>query len=281
MDSYYKPFSSHFRSLINLYDNEHTLTHDSRIRMYEDLLAVIMSDDMIGTLLKYDVLRSLRSYCEELTSSNSYHIIYRFEDAFSKWIHIPAKTVYHNPQNVHMFMTPAAQAAREIMNKYPCLYTCRPFDHPLFNVIETNELVNGIHIPSLFASVWLYITTHKERDALIKRLVEEMNESEDMCLSGHMVRLVNSVKGFDDEFEFNLEQYEYNKARIFNQLNKLLDVTVLDNFLDRMEGVVNGGCVNGGLDMSDLCADEVLKILRDYSKTEWVREPNGCFRFVR
>jgi hypothetical protein len=144
-------------------------------------------------------------------------------------------------------------------------------------MIETAELVNGIHMPSLFASVWLYVTTHEEREALTKRLLEEMSESEDMCLSGHMVRLVNSVKGFgiEDVFEFNLEQYEYIKANIFNQLNKLLDVTVLDNLLDRMEGVVNGGLVD-----EDIGVEDMLKILRDYSKHEWVRV-GDLFRYVR
>lgn len=269
-----QPFSAHFMDLMNLYDNEHSLTHDSRIRMYEDLIASVASDDMISALMLNDILKSLRLYCEELTASNNFHIIYRFEDTFSRWMYVPAKTVYHNPQNVHMFMTPAAQAAKEIMSKYPCTYTHRPFEHPFFNVIETDELVNGIHMPSLFASVWLYITAHKEHESLTKRLFEEMSESEDMCLSGHMVRLVNSVKGFDDAFEFNLEQYEYNKAHIFNQLNKLLDVTVLDNLLDRMEGVVNGE-----LDVSGVCVDEVLKILRDYSKTEWTYDCQ--YRYVR
>lgn len=273
MDSI-QPFSAHFMDLMNLYDNERSLTHDSRIHMYEDLIAAVTSDDTISALLLNDILKSLRLYCEELTSSNNFHIIYRFENTFSRWMHIPSKTVYHNPQNVHVFMTPAAQAAKEIMSKYPCPYTRRPFDHPFFDVIETEELVNDIHIPSLFASVWLYITTHKEHEALTKRLFEEMNESEDMCLSGHMVRLVNSVKGFDDVFDFNLEQYEYNKAHIFNQLNKMIDVTVLDNLLDRMEGVVNGG-----VDMSGVCGNDMLKILKDYSKTEWTYD--GQFRYVR
>jgi hypothetical protein len=264
-------------ALVNLLDDEHGLSHAVRIGMYEELLDAITSDEMLSALMMNDVLKSLRLYCEELTSSNSYHVIYRFEDAFSKWMHIPAKTVYHNPQNVHVFMTPAAQAAREIMGKYPCTYTGRPFDHPFFNMIETAELVNGIHMPSLFASVWLYVTTHEEREALTKRLLEEMSESEDMCLSGHMVRLVNSVKGFgiEDVFEFNLEQYEYIKANIFNQLNKLLDVTVLDNLLDRMEGVVNGGLVD-----EDIGVEDMLKILRDYSKHEWVRV-GDLFRYVR
>ena len=273
--NYQQPFSAHFMDLMNQYDNERALTHDSRIRMYEDLISAVTSDDTISALLLNDIRKSLRLYCEELTSSNNFHIIYRFEDTFSRWMHIPSKTVYHNPQNVHVFMTPAAQAAKEIMSKYPCPYTSRPFDHPFFNVIETEELVNGIHMPSLFASVWLYITTHKEHEALTKRLLEEMSDSEDMCLSGHMVRLVNGVKGFDDAFEFNLEQYEYNKAQLFNQLNKLIDMTFLDNLLDRIEDAVNGG----GLDMSGVCEDDVLKILKDYSKTEWTY--HGQYKYIR
>lgn len=273
-----KPFSSRFKDLMTMLDDEHSLSHSVRIGMYEELLDSISSDDMLSALILSDVLKSLRLYCEELTSSNSYHVIYRFEDAFRKWIHLPAKTVYHNPQNVHVFTTPAAQAAKEIMHKYPCTYTSRPFDHPFFNMIETEELVNGVHLPSLFASVWLYVTTHESADALTKRLLEEMSESEDMCLSGHMVRLVNSVKGFgaeEDVFEFNLEHYEYSKVSIFNQLNKLIDVTVLDNLLDRMEGVVNRG-----LDMSGIGDEDIIKILRDYSKRDWVRV-GDIFRFLR
>jgi len=243
--------------------------------MYAELLEAISSDEMLHALLMNDVLKSLRLYSEELMFSNNYHIIYRFEDVFSKWIHVPAKTIYHNPQNVHVFMTPAAQAASEIMNKYPCVYEGRPFDHPFFNVIETEELVNGIHMPSLFASIWLYVTTHEEREAMTKRLLEEMNESEDMCLSGHMARMVNSVKGFGNEsFDFNLEQYEYNKANIFNQLNKLLDLTVIDNLLDRMEGVVNK------VNVRDIDDEHVLRILRDYSKREWTRT-DGILLYMR
>ena len=150
-----QPFSAHFMDLVNLYDNERSLTHDSRIRMYEELIAAVTSDDTISALMLNDILKSLRLYCEELSSSNNYHVIYRFEDTFSRWMHIPLKTVYHNPQNVHVFMPPAAQAAKEIMSKYPYPYTRRPFEHPFFDVIETDVLVNGIHIPSHFASVWL------------------------------------------------------------------------------------------------------------------------------
>ena len=261
-----QPFGQHFMDLMELFDNERSLTHDVRIHMYEELLIAATSDDMIGALMLNDILKALRQYCEELTSSNNYHVIYRFEDAFSKWMHIPAKTVYHNSQNVHVFMTPAAEAANEIMRKHPCIYRGRPFDHPFFNMIETDELVNGIHIPSLFASIWLYISTHKERDVLTKRLLEEMSESEDMCLSGHMVRLVNSVKGFNDEFDFNLEQYEYTKARIFNQLNKLLDVTTLDNFFGRMAGILNTGLLN----TEGVSEHDLLNVLKDYSKTNWM-----------
>lgn len=257
-------FSTRFRNLINLLDNEHNLTHDVRIHMYEELLKIVSNDDILSVLMLNDVLKSLRLYCEELASSNNYRVIYRFEDSFSKWMHIPSKTVYHNPQNVHVFMTPAARAAKEIMSKHPCKYN-RPFDHAFFKMIETDELVNGIHMPSLFASVWLYITTHDESEVLRGRLLEEMNESEDMCLSGHMVRLVNSVKGFDDVFEFNLEQYEYDKARIFNQLNRLLDVTMLDNLLKRMQDVVNGD----NFDRNGIGWRDMIKILKDYSKHEW------------
>jgi len=87
--------------------------------------------------------------------------------------------------------------------------------------------------------------------------------------------MVNSVKGFGNEsFDFNLEQYEYNKANIFNQLNKLLDLTVIDNLLDRMEGVVNN------VNVRDIDDEHVLRILRDYSKREWTRT-DGILLYMR
>ncbi len=260
------PFSARFMNLMNLYDNEKALAHDARIHMYEELLLAASDCDMIKDLVMGDILVSLRAYCDELVATNNYYVIYKFENSFSKWMHIPAKTVYHNPQNVHVFMTPAAKAAAEIMRKHPQVYNHRPFEHPFFDAIETNELVNGIHLPSLFASVWFYMSTHKERHSLIERLREEMKDSSDMCLSGHMVRLVNSVKGYDDAFDFNLEQYEYDKANIFNQLNKLLDVTLLENLLNRMANIVN----NDSLFKYDGIDPQVVaKILQDYSKQTW------------
>jgi hypothetical protein len=267
-------FGTNFRKLTNLYDNEKNLCHADRIYMYEELLLAITSDDLLKDLMLNDVITSLRSYCEELTSTNNYHIIYKFESIFSKWMHIPSKTIYHNPQNVHVFMNPAIDAARAIINKYPSTYTERPFEHPFFDSIETSEMINGICIRTLFASIWSYITAHKDREELIQRLKEEIDDSKDMCLSGHMIRLINTVNGYDD-FQFNIDQYEYSKANIFNQLNKLIDVTTLDGFLDKLQNIVNSRAI----DMSYINQNEILSILKDYSKCEW--KYTNKFKYVQ
>lgn len=275
-----------FMNLMNMFDHQDILPHFTRMEMYKELIDIITidfgaseSDAGVASVPGFegvldDILKALRLYYDELVGEDIFED--KFKDLFSKWIHIPSrKTIYHNPHNVHSFMTPAAKAAKEIMVKYPSTYTSRPFDHPFFNMIETEELVNGIHIPSLFASIWFYITTHKEREALARRLLEEMVECKDMCLSGHMVRLVNSVKGFDDEFEFNMEEYEYHKAYIFNQLNKLLLNQILDleNLLPKMEVVVNNH-----LNMEEIIPDHMVAILKDYSKSDWIY--NGRFTFL-
>ena len=59
-----KPFSARFMDLMNLYDREHTLTHDARISMYEELLNAVTSDDTISALMLNDILKSLRLYYE-------------------------------------------------------------------------------------------------------------------------------------------------------------------------------------------------------------------------
>lgn len=47
--------------------------------------------------------------------------------------------------------------------------------------------------------VWLFIKEHKERVELTKRLCEEVCEGMGMCSNGKMARLLNVVRGFDEE----------------------------------------------------------------------------------
>jgi hypothetical protein len=269
-------FGERFMILMNLFDQEHSLSHEHRIKMYEELLELISKDVLLTESVLPDILKALNKYCEELTLTNNFKVIFEFEHIFSQWMHIPSRTIFHNPQNIHTFVEPAILAANEIMKYHPCKFTKRPFEHKFFDVIEEAKVISGINLPDLFASVWLYITEHKDRESLIKRLKEEMDECLNMCLSGHMVRLVNSVKGFGDKFEFNLEQFEYDKAFIFNQLNKKLDLTILDKILDHIEEIVNGK----EIDMSGVKDENILLILRDYSKHECVKCGDRYF-FVR
>jgi hypothetical protein len=260
-------FSERFMILMNLFDQEQSLPHDRRISLFEELLELSSNDVLLTELVLPDILKALNKYCEELTLTNNFKVIFKFEHIFSQWMHIPSRTIFHNPQNIHMFVEPAILAAKEILKYYPCKFNSRPFEHKFFDVIEETRVLNGINLPDLFASVWLYITKHKDSESLIKRLKEEMDECLDMCLSGHLVRLVNSVKGFDDKFEFNLEQFEYDKAFIFNQLSKKLDLTNLDKILDHIEEIVN----KKEIDMCDVKEENILLILRDYAKHECVK----------
>nr|UPA43677.1 hypothetical protein 1DG000085 [Iridovirus CN01]UPA43839.1 hypothetical protein L2A02_0085 [Iridovirus CN01] len=236
-----------------------------RISMYEEILNFIFDYDLQKFALA-DVLRSLQNFYNELKESHNLPPMYVVEDKFRHLLHIPAKTVYYNPQNVHIFTSSAVNAANEIMKKYPAIYL-KPFDHEFFDVLETSELVNGIHLPSLFASIWEYISTHENKTDLVQRMMEEIHESKDMCSSGCMIRMINSVRGFNDAFEFNLEEYEYNKATVFNILNKSIDIMLLENLTENISRIINSDSFRN--ETENIPSEDMLKILKDYTKCEW------------
>jgi hypothetical protein len=70
--------------------------------------------------------------------------------------------------------------------KWYTMTTCRGFDDYLYH-----KALDGL---------WVLIQSHKEKDELVKRLLEEMKESVGMCCEGHISRLCNVMVGFDDRF---------------------------------------------------------------------------------
>jgi hypothetical protein len=93
-----------------------------------------------------------------------------------------------------------------------------------------------------------------------KRLTEEMDEARETCVTGHFSRLINSIRGFTSDFDITFESYEVDRAKIFYQLNRKVD---LDNFIKSVEGIINT------LD-TELPTTVLIKILKNYTKTDWV-----------
>ena len=58
--------------------------------------------------------------------------------------------------------------------------------------------VKTIAYTDLLDHLWAYIKGHEHKDALVKRLMEELEEGLDTCGNGKVSRLVNVLAGFED-----------------------------------------------------------------------------------
>lgn len=262
------PFGKRLMNLMNIYDNEINLSHDDRIEMYVQ----IFEEVTFIPLLFEDMIESLKTYYNELRKNNNYNAINKLESKLKNKLFIhTSKDIYQNIDNVHNFTSNTVKIAKKIMKKYPSKYIKRPFDHYFFDMIEKEDNYNDINIPDLFSSVYYYILNHKYKDEMLKRFNEEIDDANNMCISGCVNRLINSIRGFNDRNEFNLtlEMYEYEKAKVFNEINKYLDVFSLDNFFERLESLVNKGTI-----YLPSSKKMTIEILNNYSKRNWIYKDN-------
>jgi hypothetical protein len=108
------------------------------------------------------------------------------------------------------------------------------------NRIQTDpaRFKNDITIKSVYDKTCQYISKSKHKDELIKRLGDELVEMSNLCSTGHLTRVLNSIQGFDDtpenlkiKMSFGDEIY----ASLNHYLNKQLqNDTNADQLLDDM-----------------------------------------------
>jgi hypothetical protein len=67
---------------------------------------------------------------------------------------------------------------------------------------------------TVFNHIWSYIQDHEHKDEMIKRLCEEVMESEGMCSNGKIARLVNAVQGFMDGLSAPVSKMEVFQGKI-------------------------------------------------------------------
>lgn len=269
-------FSLRFMNLMNLYDVEKLLPDSERIEMYVQIYEELNDNngtDLIFHDILCDIMNSLKNYYYELRKKKK-KITPVFKQKLKKVINIDIleknileinqNHIYNDSQNVHDFVSGAIKVAKKIIHEFPAQYQ-RLFDHVFFDTIENITVENcGLSGTDLFASIHFYIINHKHKDEMLKRLLEEMNESVGTCSSGHIIRMINSVKGFENDFvDVFLDEYEAEKAKLFNEINKRLDASDLFS-IDDFEILINGGTVELPFN-----SQITVRILKDYSKIEW------------
>lgn len=276
-------FSSLITNLFFQLSNENKLVHYERLLMYKNLLEQTKNSELKD--LHTDVVTSLHSYYQEIVVRNDNHEIDMLYNVLEKWIPKLGKTLYSNPENIHGFSTEAIRVAKKIIKQHPQKYQ-RPCDHvfdsPIattyFRLIENDFLYNGIKLTDLFASIWDYISNHELYSYFLERLLQEIEDSVNVCLSGRFVRLVNVINGVDENYQFFVKKQEYHKSYIFHLLNSHVSMLDLENFVQNVEE-----CVNANADLikatrsKELQKSEVIQILQNYTKTNWTYSSMTCY----
>lgn len=270
-------FSIQFRDAINLYEKESILSLFQRFLMYEKLFECIESDINLQKYLLNDIVISLRNFHQQLRINN--HVLLSdFEFKFQKWLFIQPVILYNNPENVLSFSQSSSDLANIIIEKYPAGYLKRPFKDPFldpfFDKIEQQKTYRNIDILDLFASIYSYISQHKYKDELMKRMYQEIKESLGTCVTGHVNRLLNVVNGFGD-FAISLGCYEYEKAKLYSFLNKHIDIINIDKINEQVQTIINSY-----KELEHVEKSVLLQLLKDYTKHNWIYH-NEQFKFLR
>ena len=101
-------------------------------------------------------------------------------------------------------LVPGTNAFHEILNEYitaNLFRTKRNICKTLAVDLDTLSVQIGTHLivyTDLLDHLWAYIKGHEHKDALVKRLMEELEEGVDTCGNGKVSRLVNVLAGFEE-----------------------------------------------------------------------------------
>lgn len=276
-------FSYRLTHLFSLLSKETELNYYDRILMYKNLLEHTSESELKD--LQASVLTDLHSYYKESVFRNNDHELNTIYNLLGRWIPKMGRTLYSNPENVHVFSKEATEIALKIIKQHPQKYR-RPrnsaFNSTMmclyFDLIESDRPYNGIELTDLFASIWEYIGKHQLYDFFLRRLLQEIEDSVNVCLSGRFVRLVNVINGVDDDFVFSVSKQDYHQSSIFHLLNKRVDILDLENFEQNV-----AHCINTDADLvkatrsNDIQKEEVIRILQNYTKSEWKYSPMAYY----
>jgi hypothetical protein len=105
------------------------------------------------------------------------------------------------------------------------------------NINFTKFGENELTLRDAIISVWLFVTSHKYRDELEKRFLEELKEMKGYCTTGHIARFMNVIQGYTDDEKLcirisNREQISnVIKQYLTNELANCIDEDVIDGLL--------------------------------------------------
>lgn len=267
------------RSLAARFDNDHTLSINEKIILYVEMLTFEELNPFAEKPLMdlQTMLIENQNYDSLELMKDSYYAIGR-EFHYDRPIVNNRKTFYNDMQNVHKLVNTTKCIALKLINDYPSLYFRPPefsdncFMH-FFGIIE-NIQYDEFSPKDLFASVYQCIKSTIDKNTrfnLLNRLKEELKESDGMCFSGCVVRLINTMRGFGlEKYETIIDEYEYERSKVYYLFNKIckhenIDLTRPNDLAEKISTIVNTNKIH-------LSKKYGQRILESYTGLKWIRD---------
>lgn len=224
-------------------------------------------------LLRPKIMTMINEYKVQAINERNNKFLDEYNKIFSK-IFIPLRTVYDDNHNTHSIIDQTCEIAKKIMKEYPAIYEKRPFNHPFFDRIESEkQSFRDMDIKSLFASIQRFANESPLSTEIWSRITEELNDSINHCLTGHITRLVNSIRGFDERFETKMtdkDRYIGIISRILSTSDKI-DYTDPNEALKGIKIVINeDDTILREIDDDDIISNALLS----FTKVNWYKDFN-------
>ena len=85
-------------------------------------------------------------------------------------------------------------------------------------IILDTATYDGYTMVDVMKYIWSYIQKSEHKLELEKRWVEELIEMNGWCSTGHLVRLINVLQGFDEDVVVTMDQKNELRAAVFARL---------------------------------------------------------------
>ena len=87
--------------------------------------------------------------------------------------------------------------------------------HSFQRIVQDTAVYEGYRMTEIMCALFQVIREHEQKVEIEKRLLEELEEMNGWCSTGHVVRLLNSIQGFDTDITITIPVREEIKASVF------------------------------------------------------------------
>lgn len=238
-------FSTRNKILFCQYAMNHPLHYDTDAfdqNLAMQFLVSVLSDTEMNDEYRMDVadiLLNMEGITDELRDQ-AIHMIDEYGTRKNRF------SFYHNQENVHYVDVSSIHTTLDYLNqKFPFANGHHRLDRVVMEIkasspyraleeaeqrkvnvalirIQNDRSSYGSHNNTLLdvlCMVCACIQSHRHKDELEKRLMEELVDMSGKCATGYVIRLVNVLSGFDEHFQVTISPDEAMKSMLFHRLN--------------------------------------------------------------